>query len=72
MLLELLTLLPLETLPTPTGGGPGSAVYPRSGQGFAAYLVGGFFGLGILMLAMFLLSLKPKRVDPDWRDKPEA
>lgn len=70
MLLELLTLLPLETLPTPTPGAP--VVYPRSGQGFAAYLLGGFFGLGILMLAMVLLSLKPKRVDPDWRDKAEG
>ena len=67
MLLELLTLLPLETAPTPP-----AEVYPRSSQGFAAYLLGGFFGLGILMLAMFLLSLKPKRVDPDWRDKPEV
>ena len=67
MLTELLTLLPLETVPTPS-----AQVYPRSGQGFAAYLVGGFFGLGILMLAMYLLSLKPKRVDPDWRDKPEG
>ena len=72
MLLELLTLLPLETLPSPTAGAPGSGVYPRSSQGFAAYLIGGFFGLGILMLAMFLISLRPKRVDPDWRDKPEG
>lgn len=72
MLIELLTLLPLETVPTPTGGAPGSEVYPSSSQGFAAYLVGGFFGLGLLMVAAFLLSLKPKRVDPDWRDKPEA
>ena len=56
--------------PTPAPGASDSAVYPSSSQGFAAYLLGGFFGLGILMLAMFLLSLKPKRVDPDWRDKP--
>jgi hypothetical protein len=70
LLAELLTLLPLETLPTPSASVPGSEVYPRSSQGFAAYVLGGFFALGLLMLAMFLLSLKPKRVDPDWRDKP--
>lgn len=70
MLGDLLTLVPLEVLtPTPAASEPGSGVYPRSGQGFAAYIVGGFFGLGLLILAMVLLSLKPKRVDPDWRDK---
>ena len=31
---------------------------------FAAYILGGFFGLGILVLAMVLLNLRPKRVDP--------
>ena len=52
--------LPLEVTPSP---GP-SKVYPAQGHGFAAYLIGGFFGLGLLMLAMFLLSLKPKRAEP--------
>jgi hypothetical protein len=67
LLAELLTLIPLDVLPptaTPTTGS-GTAVYPRQGQGFAAYVVGGFFGLGLIILAMVLLSLKPKRADPD-------
>jgi hypothetical protein len=28
-------------------------------------VLGGFFALGVLILAMVLLGLKPKRVDPD-------
>ena len=66
MLGELLALIPLDVLPptaAPTGSGQG--VYPRQGQGFAAYVVGGFFGLGLIILAMVLLGLKPKRADPD-------
>ena len=66
MLAELLTLVPLDVLPpTATPTGSGTPVYPRQGQGFAAYVVGGFFGLGLIILAMVLLSLKPKRADPD-------
>ena len=49
-----------DVLPSPT---PSSAVYPRGAQGFAAYLIGGFFGLGILLLAMVLLNRRPKRGD---------
>ena len=69
LLTELLVLIPLDVLP-PTAGpsDSGSAVYPSRGQGFAAYIVGGFFGLGILILAMVLLGLKPKRAKPGWRD----
>ena len=52
--------LPLDVTPSPGT----DKVYPAQGQGFAASLVGGFFGVGILMLAMFLLSLKPKRAEP--------
>jgi hypothetical protein len=63
---ELLALIPLDVLPpTATPTGSGAQVYPQQGQRFAAYLVGGFFGLGVIILAMVLLSLKPKRVDPD-------
>jgi hypothetical protein len=39
-------------------------VYPQAGHGFAAYILGGFLGLGVIVLAMILLSLKPKRADP--------
>jgi hypothetical protein len=53
--------------PTPTSTGTGSAVYPQAGNGLAAYLVGGFVGLGVIILAMILLSLKPKRADPEGR-----
>ena len=65
MLGELLVLIPLDVLPpTPTPAGSGTEVFPSQGQGFAAYVVGGFFGLGVIILAMVLLSLKPKRADP--------
>jgi formate-dependent nitrite reductase membrane component NrfD len=62
---ELLVLIPFEVLPSATPTAPGTGVYPAQGQGFAAYLVGGFFGLGLIILAMVLLGLKPKRADPD-------
>ena len=68
-LMVVLDLSPLDVLPdlpTPT---PTSAVYPRQGQGFAAYIVGGFFGLGILVLAMVLLSRRPRRIDRDPPDE---
>ena len=69
-LAELLVLIPLDVLPpTATPNGPGSEVYPTRSQGFAAYIVGGFFGLGILILAMVLIGLKPKRAKPGWRDE---
>ena len=61
--LVLLDVLP----PSPTTTGSGSEVYPQAGNGFAAYLIGGFFGLGVIVVAMILLSLKPKRADPGGR-----
>ena len=69
-LTELLVLIPLDVLP-PTAGpsDSGSAVYPSRSHGFAAYIVGGFFGLGVLILAMVLLGLKPKRANPGGRDE---
>ena len=61
IILDLILLDVRPQLPTPT---PTSAVYPRQSQGFAAYIVGGFFGLGILILAMVLLNHRPKRTNP--------
>jgi hypothetical protein len=52
-----LLLLPLQ-LPGPSRR-PG--VYPTQGNGFAAYIVGGFVGLGILILFMVWTSRRPKR-----------
>ena len=59
-----ITLLPLDATPAlPTG--PQQPVSPtRSGNGFAAGILGGFFGLGLLVLAMILITLRPKRADP--------
>ncbi len=61
--LVLLDVLP----PSPSTTGSGSEVYPQAGNGFAAYLIGGFFGLGVIVVAMILLSLRPKRADPGGR-----
>jgi hypothetical protein len=55
--------------PSPTTTGAGADAYPQASQGFAAYLIGGFIGLGVIVVAMILLSLKPKRADPGWQDK---
>ena len=55
-----LAFIPLDMLPdapTPTP----SAAYPGQAPGRGAYLFGGFFGLGIIVLAMVLLRL-PKRM----------
>lgn len=60
----MLALLPLDTLPpTPPPSGP-----PPHMPGRGAYLLGGFFGLGIIVLAMVLLRF-PKRTGPPPRDK---
>ena len=63
---DLIRLDVLPHLPTPT---PTSAVYPRQSQGFAAYIFGGFFALGILVLAMVLLNRRPKRINPRQHDE---
>ena len=64
LLVTLLTMVPLEATPP--------AVAPVSpggrGNGFAASILGAFFGLGLIILAAVLISLKPKRHDP--RDEP--
>jgi|SoimicmetaTmtLPC_FD_contig_31_34425632_length_1546_multi_3_in_0_out_0_2 hypothetical protein len=55
-----LALIPPDVLPSATPSP--SAFSPRQGPGRGAYLLGGFIGLGILLLAMVLLR-RPKRVD---------
>lgn len=50
-------LLPLYA----PGASPAPGEYPTQGSGFAAYIVGGFFGLGILILFMIWTSRRPKR-----------
>ena len=57
-------LIPLD-LPTQSPSPTPSVLYHSRGPGRGAYFIGGFFGLGILMLAMALLRLRPKRRD-DW------
>ena len=56
-------LIPLDVLPPSSA--PSTAVHPQQSHGFAAYIIGGFIGLGVIILAMILLSIKPKRADPD-------
>ena len=69
LLLTLLTLVPLDATPSPTGGGLQNPVSPgNQGNGFAASILGGFFALGLIILAAVLICLKPKRHDP--RDIP--
>jgi hypothetical protein len=56
--------LPLDVLlPTPTPSAP-----PPQVPGRGAYLLGGFFGLGIIVLAMVLLRF-PKRAKRPPLDK---
>ena len=64
-LVALLALLPLDILPPPTSPSPtATVVYVQHGHGFAAYIVGGFFALGLLVVAAILISRRPKRIDP--------
>jgi hypothetical protein len=52
-------LLPLDATPSPV------AVHPPAGSGFAyATLLGGFFGVGLIVLLWVLLHLKPKPRQP--------
>ena len=59
VVLALITPDVLPSPPTPSS----SAFSPRQGPGRGAYLLGGFSGLGILLLAMVLLRKPPKRED---------
>lgn len=65
VLLLIWTAIPLDILPlSPSPGGP---VYPQRSSGFAAYIVGGFIGLGVLIVVTVWISAKPKRPG---RDRP--
>jgi hypothetical protein len=67
LLVTLLTLVPLDATPIATA--VQEPVSPSGqGNGFAASILGGFFGLGLIVLAAVLVSLRPKRHDP--RDNP--
>lgn len=59
-LVWLVTLIPLDVPLSPSP----VPVNPTRSNGFAAGIVGGFFGLGLLVLCAILLSLKPRRSQP--------
>ena len=61
LMMVVLALVPLDALPNQPTQTP-SAVDPRQGLGSGAYIIGGFFGLAIIVLAMVLLRL-PKRAN---------
>ena len=45
----------------PASPSPSASLDPTAGShGFAAYLIGGFFALGLIMLVAFLFSRKPR------------
>ena len=66
LLVTLVTLVPLDATAIPRVQDPVSPA--GHGNGFAASIVGGFFALGLIILAAVLICLKPKRHDP--RDTP--
>ena len=68
VLLLLWTLVPLDILPPSQS--PGGPVYPQQSSGFAAYIVGGFIGLGVLIVVTIWISAKPKRRDQRGRPGP--
>lgn len=53
----LLLVVPMDV----PGASPQPQEYPTQGSGFAAYIVGGFFGLAILVLFAVWTSRRPKR-----------
>ena len=46
----------------PPSPSPQSSADPVGSHGFAAYIVGGFFALGLLVLITLLLGRRPKSV----------
>ena len=47
---------------SPTPNATASSDPTVGSHGFAAYLIGGFFALGLIMLVAFLLSRRPRSV----------
>jgi hypothetical protein len=46
----------------PPSPSPQSSVDPVGSHGFAAYMIGGFFALGLLVLITLLLGRRPRSV----------
>jgi hypothetical protein len=58
LLIWTIMLIPLDVTASPV------PVYPSRSSGMAASLIGGFFGLGLVVLAAILLGTKPRRARP--------
>lgn len=65
LLVTFWSLVPLDATLAPGAPGSPMPVYPAQNSGFAAAIVGGFFALGLLVLASILISLKPRRAHPN-------
>jgi hypothetical protein len=58
--MSLVEMVLLDALPSSPSSQ--SSVDPVGSHGFAAYMVGGFFALGLLVLITVLLGRRPKSV----------
>jgi hypothetical protein len=58
--MSLVEMVLLDALPS-SPSAP-SSVDPVGSHGFAAYMIGGFFALGLLVLITLLLGRRPKSV----------
>ena len=57
----LISVVTLDVL-SPTPNATASLDPTAASHGFAAYMIGGFFALGLIMLVGFLLSRRPRSV----------
>lgn len=65
LMIGVIALVPLDLLPLHAPASPSAVpVAPMGSNGFAAGILGGVFGLGLICLAAFLLGLKPRRAQP--------
>jgi hypothetical protein len=58
--MQLVEMVLLDVLPPSPSAQ--SSVDPVGSHGFAAYIIGGFFALGLLVLITLLLGRRPKSV----------